>query len=120
MTKVIDNYDFDIAMCSGGQGPDISAIRNRVHTTGSLNLSRYSNPELDAAIDTGITFFDEEERKPYYVEVQRIISEDLPIVPISDYQTTYPVKSYIHGHPFEYENSGSYNSYEMAKVWIEQ
>ena len=27
---------------------------------------------------------------------------------------------HIHGHPFEYENSGSYNSYEMAKVWIEQ
>ena len=25
MTKVIDDYNFDIALCSGGQGPDVSA-----------------------------------------------------------------------------------------------
>lgn len=119
MTKCIDDYDFDIAMCSGGQGPDISAIRNRVHSDGSLNISRYSNPALDEALNLGITVSSEADRKPYYDEVQRILSEDLPMVIVDDYQIAYPVKSYIHNHPYEYEQASQYNSYMMEKVWIE-
>lgn len=119
MTKCMTDYDFDIAMCSGGQGPDISAIRNRVHSSGSLNISRYSNPELDEALDLGVTVSSEAERKPYYDEVQRILSEDLPIVIIDDYKIAYPVKTYVHNHPFEYEQASQYSSYMMEKVWIE-
>lgn len=120
MAKVIDNYDFDIALCSGGQGPDISAIRNRVYTNGSLNLTKYSNSELDEQFDQGITVFDEESRAPFYKKVQEIMARDLPIVVLKDGIFTYPVKSYIHGHPYETEMSSKYNAYEMAKVWMEQ
>lgn len=120
MSKVIDNYDFDIAMNAGGQGPDISAIRNRIHSNGSLNLSRYSNPDLDEALDSGITVFEEADRKVYYDQVQEIMAEELPIVVLKDSINTYPVKATIHNHPFETEMASLYGSYEMVKVWMEQ
>lgn len=120
MQRVITDYDFEMSMCSGGQGPDISAVRNRCHSKGSLNLSRYNNPELDAALDNGVAVSGVDARKPFYSEAQRILSEDLPMVIVDDYQITYPVKGYIHNHPYEYEQASQFSSQMMHKVWIDQ
>ncbi len=119
MTKVIDDYNFDIALCSGGQGPDVSAIRNRVHSEGSLNLTKYNNPALDEALNEGVKVFSEEERAPYYKEAQQIMHDDVPIVILKDFTAVYPVKSYIHNSPFEPEMASLYGTYEMAKVWMD-
>jgi len=47
-----------------------------------LNRDRYSNPKVDALVEKGRVTMDEKERKKIYKEVQRILLEDLPFIPL--------------------------------------
>lgn len=51
-------------------------------TGGSYNVGGYSNPELDELLENGRSLFTTEERKPIYAEVQAILNEDLPLIPL--------------------------------------
>ena len=53
--KVQVNRNFEITMLAGYQGPDISGVSGRVQTGTSMNMAGYSNPELDALLDKGVT-----------------------------------------------------------------
>jgi len=46
------------------------------------NRWRYRNPALDALLEEGRVVFDRERRKTIYAKVQRIVAEDLPIIPL--------------------------------------
>ena len=45
-----------------------------------MNFMGYSNPELDALLEKGVKVSDETERKAVYSEVQRIMSEEMPLI----------------------------------------
>lgn len=49
---------------------------------GGLNRDRYSNPLVDALVEKGRITMDEKKRKKIYKEVQRILLEDLPFIPL--------------------------------------
>lgn len=119
-TKVLDDYDFDIAMCSGSQGPDISAISNRISETGSLNLSRYANREVETLLQEGLKASTQEARMGYYKEIQSILQRDLPMVIVKDTINIYPVKSFIQNHPYSTEMSHTLGTAEFSKIWIDQ
>lgn len=53
-----------------------------VKSGASYNISGYENPELDALLEKGRSEFDDEVRKPFYEEIQAIINEDLPLIPV--------------------------------------
>jgi ABC-type transport system substrate-binding protein len=42
------------------------------------NMNRYSNPEIDEAIDAALLTVDQEERTEYYNTMQRILAEEVP------------------------------------------
>jgi peptide/nickel transport system substrate-binding protein len=46
------------------------------------NRGRYSNPRVDALLKSAITETDEAKRRAEYVEVQKILSVDLPAIPL--------------------------------------
>jgi peptide/nickel transport system substrate-binding protein len=46
------------------------------------NRGYYSNPQIDRLLEKGRTAMDTAERKLIYAEVQRILAEDLPYVPL--------------------------------------
>ena len=46
------------------------------------NIGGYSNPELDALLAQGIQTFDPEQRQAIYEQVQAIIAEDAPLIPV--------------------------------------
>ena len=46
------------------------------------NRWRYKNPEMDRLVDAGREELDREKRKAIYAEAQRIVAQDLPIVPL--------------------------------------
>jgi peptide/nickel transport system substrate-binding protein len=46
------------------------------------NRWRYKNPEVDRLAEAGRTEVDPERRKPIYGELQRIIADELPIIPL--------------------------------------
>jgi len=51
-------------------------------TRPSRNRSRYSNPELDRALDTAVNTFDRERAKELYHVIQEVISRDVPVFPL--------------------------------------
>lgn len=46
------------------------------------NNSQYQNPKMDALLEKGSKIYDVEERKKIYMEVQSIIREDMPMLPL--------------------------------------
>ncbi|WP_230374339.1 ABC transporter substrate-binding protein [Pontivivens ytuae] len=53
-----------------------------VATGGSYNVGGYSNPALDALLEEGRSLFETEARQPIYAEVQAILNDDLPLIPL--------------------------------------
>ena len=95
------NHDFEMTMAAGYQGPDVSGISGRVGTGTSMNFMGYSNPELDALLEKGVQVSDETERKAVYSEVQRIMSEEMPIILFMDNGAKVPVKKILKGTPYQ-------------------
>ncbi len=51
-------------------------------TRPSRNRSRYSNAELDALLEEAVNTFDRTKARELYVQIQDIISRDVPILPL--------------------------------------
>ena len=51
-------------------------------TRPSRNRSRYSNPELDKALDVAVNTFDRERAKELYRVIQEVVSRDVPVFPL--------------------------------------
>ena len=109
--KVMDNVDFQMTMLAGYQGPDVSGIYGRVHTDGSTNIAKYSNPELDELLTQGNAETNPEKRKAIYVEVQRILSEDLPLVLLIDNGYEYALKNEYYGYPIQVPDKAASSEY---------
>jgi peptide/nickel transport system substrate-binding protein len=72
------NYDVLGFLGTSSGDPD-TVFYNLLHTGGASNYGKYSNPEMDAALEQGRRSNDEAERKAAYATVQEIFREDLPI-----------------------------------------
>ncbi|MCI6506784.1 MAG: ABC transporter substrate-binding protein, partial [Olsenella sp.] len=53
--------------------------------TADNNYSRYANAEVDAAIDAARAIADEDERKDAYRAINKMVADDMPIIPIMFY-----------------------------------
>ena len=51
-------------------------------TRPSRNRSRYSNPELDKLLDEAVNTFDRQRGRELYVQIQEIVSRDVPVFPL--------------------------------------
>ncbi|MDR1795144.1 MAG: ABC transporter substrate-binding protein [Erysipelotrichaceae bacterium] len=110
-TAVIDDDDFVITMLAGYQGPDISGIYNRVGTGAAANVPNYSDPEMDEWLLKGQTTTAVADRAAAYSEVQRIMSEDLPMVLIYDNGYKYVFKVAYTGYPMDVPDKAGASEY---------
>ena len=53
-----------------------------VRSGAGSNIGGYSNPELDALLEKGRRTFDVKDRQVIYNEVQQIIAQDAPLIPV--------------------------------------
>lgn len=97
--KVQQNSDFELTMLAGFQGPDVSGISGRLQSGSSMNIAKYNNPTMDALLAEGVTKTDVKERAAVYSEIQRIMSEDMPMVLLIDNGYKYPIKNTLQGTP---------------------
>lgn len=51
-------------------------------TGASYNVGGYSNPELDNLLTQGREKFSDEDRQPIYAKVQKILNDDLALIPV--------------------------------------
>ena len=110
--------NYDMCMMAGFQGPDPDNMTNRVGTGGGLNVSFYSNTEVDDLLAKARVITDETQRGEYYKEVQTILSQDLPILPLVEYAGYYACPSYISGLPYIDTDVDDINAYNFSKVTI--
>ncbi|HEY5859010.1 MAG TPA: hypothetical protein VIX62_01835, partial [Actinomycetota bacterium] len=73
------NYDV-LAYIGGSVGDPDSIVYNLFHTGGATNYGKYSNPEMDAALESGRSSNDDATRKADYTAVQQIVREDVPVL----------------------------------------
>ncbi len=76
--------NFDLTVLSGYHGPDASAMTMRVGTGGAVNIMAYSNTDVDAYLAAGAATTDTEKRAEAYKAMQKVLSEELPIVPLCE------------------------------------
>ncbi len=83
--RFVAKADYDMRDNGGGMygaEPANGAVyfHSQQHMPAGLNYSRYSNPQLDELIDSGLVTSDQAERKEIYTEVARVINEEAPTV----------------------------------------
>lgn len=59
-----------------------SAYYDMFHSTGTFNVSRISNPEIDALLDEARTELDSAKRNEIYIKVNQILAEEAYFVPL--------------------------------------
>ena len=116
--KVWYGRNYEISLLAGYQGPDPGALETRFSTGQIINLMNYSNLKLDEALDKGATYTEQDRRAPYYIEAQKYIVQDVPIVPISEYISISPYQSYVMGHPTSDEVIDKTGFHEYTYVWF--
>lgn len=89
---------FDIAVIGGYHGPDPDNMRIRVGTGGILNYMKYSSPVIDGLLDKGNVETDIKKRAEIYKEFQKVLSEDLPVIPLTEWCYIVITKNNIDGH----------------------
>ena len=115
-TAKMNEHDFQIALTGGFQGPDVTALFARVGTDQNLNYGSYSNARVDELFTLGLNSTDNDVRRPYYYEIQEILSEELPIVPIVQYATYHVQASYIVDTPIECAGRAGWNEFAYTDI----
>lgn len=90
----------------GGAVLDPDILRRVFHSTqvppAGFNRGRYNNPEVDRLLDIATAAITEADRKQAYAEVQKLIAEDAPYIPIwnrVNYIMAQPSLSGLHLNP---------------------
>ncbi len=83
-TLVLDLFqsNYSVACFSGGADttdPDLMWYSS-LYSTSATNYSKYSNPEMDAALDAGRTSTEEADRAAAYSTVQTLLASESPII----------------------------------------
>ncbi|MCW3473594.1 peptide ABC transporter substrate-binding protein [Limobrevibacterium gyesilva] len=85
-----------------GPDPDVAYYfdSNNVPAKGGAgnNTMQYANPEVDKLLQEGASTPDQAKRKAIYQQVQTIIRNDLPILPIFQYTTVEGTKAKLKGY----------------------
>lgn len=90
--------EFDL--CLGGWGPDYNDPMTDLElftTTNGNNHTSYSNPEYDALVEKAKHETDPVAREKLFIECEKLIAEDLPIIPVYWKQEDYVVSEKIAG-----------------------
>lgn len=110
--------DGDFDMVGSGWGPDYNDPLTFADLFASWNLNnrgRYSNPALDAQVRIAQTSLDRKERLDAFGEIQRILLEDVVIMPDYERGYVYVTDSQVRGivrHVFGSET-------DFTHAWIE-
>ncbi|HET8631409.1 MAG TPA: ABC transporter substrate-binding protein, partial [Thermomicrobiales bacterium] len=95
ISRISDARDFDIFLegFSWGVDPDQTIM---FRTGANLNRNPYSNPDVDKLLDQGLSELDQAKRKQIYIQMENILWDDLPSLPIADTQALAGLNKRVH------------------------
>ena len=103
MKEKIDAGEWDLYIVANNMAmvPDPAYVLKTWYTTdGSSNTGKYSNPSLDAKITAAEQIMDEGARYAAFSEIQEIVMDELPIIPIAYYGVAIVKKDTVKGFVF--------------------
>lgn len=99
-SEKISAGNYELAMMAGYQGPDPDAMGKRIGTGAVMNYSQYSNARVDELLAQGKVLVTDEDRGACYREIQAILAEELPIIPIVEFAQYYACRNNVTGVPY--------------------
>lgn len=111
-----EDPDFDLTVLSGYHGPDASAMGMRVGSTGAIQFMGYHNDEVDQYLAQGVATTDQAERAKAYKAMQKVLSQDLPILPLCEVVITEVAQSYMSGLPLSEPGVCSVGDLSHARI----
>lgn len=82
--ELMQQRDFDLTMNGTGFSPGLDDFRQMfstdANTPGGQNRMQFGNAETDALLNAIVENFDEKSRSEQYVEFQKILADEMPIV----------------------------------------
>ena len=109
------NQEFDVARSAWcGDYNEASTFLDLLTTTHGSNAGKYSNPKVDELMRASKTA---ENPDAIYGEVERILAEDMAIIPIYHYANTFLLSADIKGWPYDNVENNWYsrNLYRVAR-----
>lgn len=98
-----DNFDLASMRWIGINDPNhyYLAFDSRMAPPAGLNRGRYSNPEMDALVEQGMTTIDPAKRREIYARVQQLAAQDLPYISLWWFQNVTVLNREVVGYePF--------------------
>jgi len=114
---VFNTREFSMTVLNGFQGPDVFGTTAR-YSGDSVNLSRYSNNEVNDLIQEALQS-DEETAKQCFKDIQTHLAQDLPNIPLIEKVDHKPYKAYIKGHPAK-DSADKAGFDELTYTYIEK
>lgn len=111
----LNNGDFEMTLVGwlGFVDPD-EWTYNLFHTDGSYNQQAYSNPDLDALLERGRRTLGRAERQQIYVDAQRIIAVEAPVVSLYVNDQTSAWRIVVRG----YEVHPTATTLSLRETWL--
>ena len=109
------NQEFDVARSGWcGDYNEASTFLDLLTTTHGSNDGKYSNPKVDELMRASKTA---ENPDAIYGEVERILAEDMAIIPVYHYANTFLLSADIKGWPYDNVENNWYsrNLYRVAR-----
>lgn len=100
----------------GFMDPDLLYYRHFHTPPKGMDFRRWNSAEADELLDKGRSTIDPAERKRYYDEIQRLMAEEAPMIPLYSPDLLVARQPYVQGytqHP-----SGWY--YGLAQAWLDK
>ncbi|SHH95374.1 peptide ABC transporter substrate-binding protein [Ferrimonas marina] len=82
-----------------GDYNDASTMLDILLSNHGQNKGKWHNEEYDAIMNASRMIADDEERAEYYARAERIIVEEMPIIPVYEQVVTRLVKPHVGGYP---------------------
>ena len=114
-TKTRQNRDFDMVMGGISFSVDPSDINSQYEAKYigiSANRMGYSNPQVDTLLESALGVVDQAKRKEIYVQVQKLIMDDLPVGPLTLPKSLWGISKRVQNF-----NVGAFNRY-AARPWM--
>ena len=89
------NHDGPLTTWWGSRPDPGILLRLIYHSNGSQNTWGYSNPEVDRLIEQADGIYDVSQAKALYSQVQRMVADDVPIIPIAWWNNFYGVRANV-------------------------
>jgi peptide/nickel transport system substrate-binding protein len=93
--RLNQTHDFDLTIGGWAQALEPHALANLWVTGGGQNFTGFTNPDVDRLLDQAVRVFAENDRKPYYSQVQKIIAEEQPYVFLWEIETLKAINNRI-------------------------